>query len=470
MQLLKRVPSAFLVVVVGLTSHGDGSARATTLAPVPARSAVPAPAVVPAPVGQMINATPTDYLSKVRGLKAGDTLVLAAGTYDDPGNVPGLPVFNLNGTASAPITITGASDASQTVLLGRSTHNTIRFSGSSYVIVKNLTVDGRDLGGDAVSAQGVSHHITIENLIIRGVGSNQAVVGISTNGAATWNWTIRGNTIIGAGTGMYLGNSDGARPFVAGLIERNVIRDTIGYNVQIKHQAPWPNITGLPTGKTNTVVRHNVFTKGSNSSTGADARPNLLIGDVPASGPGADNGYEVYGNFFYQNPTEALFQAEGNVAFYANLLVSTTGSAVHVQRHNGAVRAIRIFGNTVVAAGGGISVTGGNAPYTQQVVANAVFAATPISAHNASANFTGTYANAARHLNNPTATIGQLDLFPKTGGTIRGAAAIDTAGLSAFTDWALDFNGKRRDWSFRGAYSGEGVNSGWRPKIEIKAK
>ena len=212
--------------------------------------------------------------------------MLAAGTYDNPSDVPGLPVFNLNGTASAPITITGANDASQTVLLGRSTHNTIRISGSSYVIVKNLTVDGRDLGGDGVKAQGISHHITIENLIIRGVGANQQVVGISTNGATTWNWTIRGNTIIGAGTGMYLGNSDGTNPFIAGVIERNVVRDTIGYNVQIKHQIPWPNISGLPTGKTSTLVRHNVFTKGSNSSTGSLARPNLLIGDVPQAGPG----------------------------------------------------------------------------------------------------------------------------------------------------------------------------------------
>ena len=81
------------------------------------------------------------------------------------------------------------------------------------------------------------------------MGGNQQVVGISTNGAPTWNWTIRGNTIIGAGTGMYLGNSDGANPFVAGVIERNVVRDTIGYNLQIKHQAPWPGISGCPRGR-----------------------------------------------------------------------------------------------------------------------------------------------------------------------------------------------------------------------------
>jgi hypothetical protein len=189
-------------------------------------------------VGRKIDATPSDYLAKLKTLQPGQTLVLGAGIYDNPNDVPGLPLFNLNGTESAPITITGAGDASQTVLLGRSTHNTIRIANSSHVIARNLTIDGRDLGGDGVKAQGVAHHITLENLVIRGVGGDQQVVGISTNGAPTWNWTIRGNTIVGAGTGMYLGNSDGTNPFVAGVIERNVVRDTIGYNVQIKHQAP----------------------------------------------------------------------------------------------------------------------------------------------------------------------------------------------------------------------------------------
>ena len=80
-----------------------------------------------------------------------------------------------------------------------------------------------------------AHHITLENLLIRGHGNNQQTVGISTKCPA-WNWVIRGNTIIGAGTGMYLGDSDGSAPFVAGVIERNLIVDTIGYNLQIKHQ------------------------------------------------------------------------------------------------------------------------------------------------------------------------------------------------------------------------------------------
>ena len=188
---------------------------------------------------------------------------------------------------------------------------------------------------------------------------------------------------------------------------------------------------------------------------------------MPPSGPGADNGYEVYGNFFYQNPTEALFQAEGNVALYANLMVSSTGSAVNVQPHNGSVRSVRIFGNTIVAAVRGISVSA-NPAYTQQVLGNAIFAATPMTATNASGNVTDTYANAASYLTNPFGAIGSLDLFPKVG-TLRGAV-LDTTSASALTDWSLDFNGKTRDWSFRGAYSGEGNNPGWLPTMAAKPR
>ena len=182
---------------------------------------------------------------------------------------------------------------------------------------------------------------------------------ISTNRAPAWNWTIRGCTIVGAGTGMYLGNSDGRNPFVAGVIERNVVRDTLGYNLQIKHQAPWPDLPGLPAGRTVTIIRDNVFSKAANGSTGAQARPNVLIGDVPPSGRGSANGYEIYRNHFSQNPTEALFQGEGNVTLYANVFVNDAGAAVTVQPHNGRVRDILVLGNTVVAAGHGISIRGG---------------------------------------------------------------------------------------------------------------
>ena len=70
---------------------------------------------------------------------------------------------------------------------------------------------------------------------------------------------------------MYFGNSDGTSPFVDGLIEHNLVVDTIGYNMQIKHQLPRPTNVGLPTGDSRTIIRHNVFSKQNNAATGARA-------------------------------------------------------------------------------------------------------------------------------------------------------------------------------------------------------
>ncbi len=437
----------------------------------PASSA--ANATTPAASGNVIPANPGNYLALLRGLRPGDTLLLAAGNYGvdagglDTGDPPGLPVFDLNGTAAAPIIITGPETGSRPVLLGRNTHNTVRFANASYLTVRNIDIDGRDRGGAGVAAQGIAHHVTLENLLIRGVGDDQQTVGISSTGTPVWNWIVRRNTIIGAGTGIYFGDSDGSDPFVAGIIEHNLFRDTIGYNMQIKRQAVWPtNVAGLPTQPTKTIIRHNVFSKSANSSI-SQARPNLLVGDQPPSGPGTDNSVEIYGNFFWQNPSESLFQGSGNVAFYGNILVNDSGDAVNFQAHdNGVVRDVRVFGNTIIAGGTGVSISGGAAGYTQQVVGNAIFAGSPISGGTSRDNVASVRADASVRLTNPFAALGQFDAYPKTGMLL--LPTLDTTGLNGFADWDRDFNGTARNWSFRGAYAGEGTNPGWTPKLEKK--
>jgi hypothetical protein len=403
--------------------------------------------------------------------------VLAAGNYGvtstgaDTGSVPGLPIFGLNGTASEPITITGPASGPLPVLMGRATHNTVRLDNASYIVVRRLEIDGRNLGGAGVAVEGPCHHISIEDCYLHGFSNDQQTVAISTTGEPTWGWIVRRNRIVGAGTGMYFGNSNGDSPFVDGLIEYNVVLDTIGYGMQIKRQAPWASVpAGMPTGKTTTIIRHNVFAKSGNSSTGALARPNLLVGDCPPSGPGSSNDFAIYGNFFHENPSEGLFQCEGNVAFYANVLV-TSGSALRVQTHEGAVRNIRIFHNTVVAAGSGISVSGGAAGTTQRVFANAVFAggtAVSVTSAGGSAadNVSDVRASAAGYLNNPLAAIPALSVFPKAG-MLKGGA-VDASDVSAFPDWNRDFNGAAYDGTFRGAYSGEGVNPGWALALDYK--
>jgi hypothetical protein len=211
-----------------------------------------------------------------------------------------------------------------------------------------------------------------------------------------------------------------------------------------------------------------VFSKETGSLTGTEARPNILVGHWPLSGAGSSDIYQIYGNVFYQNPYEALFQGEGNIAFHDNLLVNRTGpAAVRIQKHNDVPKRIDIWNNTVVAGNSGISITGADPAYPQRVTGNAVFAATPLSGGTQSGNVTGTYAASSTYLNNPMAGLGVgLDLYPKTGQLI--GTALDLTYLTGLVDQDRDFNGLSRILTYRGAYSGDGVNPGWVPALAIK--
>jgi hypothetical protein len=415
--------------------------------------------------------TPSNYLPLVAALQPGDTLLLGPGTYTG-----GLSFSGVQGLPGLPIVVSGPESGAPAVFEARSCCNTVSITDSSYIEIRNLELDGLGLDGvDAVKAEGPSgdanfaHHITVLNLYIHGHDASQQTVGISTKCPA-WDWVIRGNVIASAGTGMYLGNSDGSAPFVNGLVEGNLVVDTIGYNVQIKHQNDRPALPGMPASGT-TIVRHNVFSKANNASTGPDARPNLLVGHWPLSGPGQDDFYLIYGNFFWANPTgEALFQGEGNVALYDNLLVNNSGPAVWIQPQNDVPREIRVFNNTVVASTTGIKVSGGAPGHLQKVIGNAAFAATPISAADQAGNVTGTLGAAATFLANPAgdpaATPSTLDLYPKVG--MLTGSALDTSSFGTLLDASRDFNGLPQNGLFRGAYRGEGVNPGWRPRLEKK--
>ena len=409
----------------------------------------------------VVDANPSNYRTLLGNLAPGDTLQLASGTY-----AQGLPLDGKTGNASQPIIIRGPADQSA-IFPARDCCNTVQLDSTSYVQVLNLTLDGLHKDGPfAVDARGNSHHITLENLKIINHDGSQQTVGISSKGPA-WNWIIRHNTIMGAGTGVYLGNADGSQPFVAGIIEYNLIVDTIGYNMQIKHQNPRPTNIGMPTGNSRTIIRHNVFVKRS-STVGSDgARPNLLVGAFPTSGTGVDDLYEIYGNFFYQNPTEALFQGEGNIALHDNLLVNSGGDAVNLQAQHGQPRNVSLYNNTVVAAGNGLRISGAASGFTQRIVGNASFAGAPVSGGTqVSDNITGSYSSASTYLNAPTAAIGSLDLFPKSG-QLKGTP-LDLASNGSFTDGTKDFNGAARTGEHRGAYEGDGTNGGWRPAIAIK--
>ncbi|HEX7181230.1 MAG TPA: hypothetical protein VF756_05265 [Thermoanaerobaculia bacterium] len=410
-----------------------------------------------------LQAGPSNYASLLAGLQPGDRLLLAPGTYTQQ-----LRFNGLNGQPNKCIVIEGPATGTPAVFTGSNNYNTISLKNVSYLVFRNLSLDGKNLLGDGVKAEAGStyaHHITLDNLKLTNYGQSLGRCGISTKSRA-WNWVIRRVTITGAGNGMYLGNPDGTGEFVNGLIEHNLINRTQQYDIQIKHQIGRATSLGIPISGT-TIIRYNVFTKETGAATGSYARPNLLLGHWPLSGAGSTDIYQVYGNLFYQNPTEALLQAEGNVAIHDNLFVQRNfARAIRIQRHNNLPRRIDIFNNTIVANGEGITIYNADPAYPQRVRGNAVFATKPITGGQQAGNFTAAYSAASQYLNNPGGALGTLDLYPKAG-MLQGTA-VDLSVFTGLLDWNLDFNKIPKITTYRGAYSGDGVNPGWQPALQVR--
>ena len=407
-----------------------------------------------------ITVGPNDYLSAVIHATPGAIIKLESGVYTE-----GLPVREINGTADQPIIIEAADPSSPPEFLASPGRNTVSIVNASYVTIRNLVLDGRGLPVDAVKAERQSkfaHHITVEGLRIVGYGFDQLTIGISTKCPA-WAWVIRRNVIVLAGTGMYLGNSDGKDPFIGGLIEYNLIIDPRGYGIQIKHQAVRSPDHGEPVDPQVTIIRHNVVSKYGNGSEGTLARPNLLVGHFPTSGAGKDDRYLIYGNFLYANHTEALFQGEGNVALYANVFVNPYGDAIHIQPHYDVPRNIWLFNNTVVAAGDGIVLLGNISDYLRLLQGNVVFAQRD-SSRAYPGNITGAHQDAGRYLVNPRAPPGKIDLRLKTGQRGNGRKIVTR---ETWPDADRDFQGGPMSDGDVGAYARSAAVA-WPPRISIK--
>lgn len=413
------------------------------------------------------DADPTNYTSILPTLKPGDTLNLAPGTYTS-----GLNITNLNGSEGAWITIAGPASGAPAVFEGNACCNTVEITNSSYVVVRSITVDGKQIPGVfGVSAKGglgnVVHHITIEGCSFIGQGGSQQTVGISTK-TPTFGWIIRRNIIDGAGTGIYLGNSNYADPFVGGVIENNLIKDTIGYNMQIKNQNPWPDHAAMPAGDVKTIIRDNVFIKNDAPSPDGN-RPNLFVGAFPDTGPGAGSLVEVYGNVFVHNVPESLLQATGRVTIHDNIFVDAGDMAINLRDHDGfPLKLAHVYNNTIYSAKRGV-VFGSAATEASLAVGNLIFADTPIEGNvgSMSDNIGESVANAAMFVASPSVSFGEMDFYPLPGKAA--GAALDLSPFGAETSYACDFNGASKgDKTFRGAYAGSGMNPGWAIAAGIK--
>jgi hypothetical protein len=424
----------------------------------------------PAVEAGVINADPSNYRTLLGTLTPGDTLMLAPGTY------PLLPLIRLNGTPQAWITIQGPTTGAPAVISVDPANpgccNLIQLDSVSYVAIKNLRVDSALVVAiDGVNSRGGTHDILVENCTFVGQGSDQGTIAISTKGIA-WNWVIRGNTIIEAGTGLYLGSSQGDLQFIGGLIEGNLVMDTIGYNMEIKWQLPYALPAGLDPEPHKTIIRNNVFIKTKPQSAwppdfSAGPRPNVLVGGFPTSGPGSADLYEIYGNFFYENKDgESLFQGSGRVALHDNIFVGGSFRAMSLVNHDLPIRLAYVYNNTIYGHVAGIVVSGSQLE-DSLVTGNLILADQGLSAPMQKDNLVDTVANAVNYVNQPSLVLGSMDFYPGPG-RVKGPS-LDMTRFTSQTHYNLDFNGTAKGaFEFRGAYAGEGTNPGWTLRAEKK--
>src|SRR5579871_1564990 len=414
-------------------------------------------------VPAVINVDPSNYLSLVPTAQPGDTVAFAVGDYPF-----GLNLSGMNGTADAPITFDGSAGA---VIQGTSGSNTVELDNTSYLIVENFTVDSRHFN-DGIKAGGgltnVSHDIQILDNTIINANSSQQTVGISTKCIA-WNWVIEGNIIDGAGTGLYLGDSTGEAPFVNGLIDDNLIEDTIGYGAEIKDQNPYSLVPGMPPGPNTTIIRCNTFfDNDTQGPLGEGSRPNLFTGGFPDSGPGSADTYQIYGNLFDGNPSEALVQATSRASIHDNLFAGDSRYyAIRIQPHQSDdgylfnPEQIAIYHNTIYAVPTGVSVSGATAAQVA-IVGNLIFADTPFRGITPSGpNLIDAIANASLYVVNPSTALDEMDFTPLPG-QCQGLA-VDLSAFAADVDYNLDFNGALRPDSDTSYGAIEGAGNAPRP-------
>ncbi len=389
-----------------------------------------------------VRAEPRNYRAVLGSLAPGDTLQLAPGEY-----LRGLPLHGLVGTAELPIVVAGPPPPGRAVFFGRSGAHTVSLLDSAHVVVRNLVLDGRGAAVDAVRAEGHArwaHHVTLEGLTIVNHGASQQNSGISTK-CPCWGWVVRGNTIVGAGTGMYFGDSDGSDPFFDSLIEGNRIVDPVGYGIQIKHQHGRPAVAASEAASA-TVIRRNRLVKSRVAFVPEMARPSLLVGHFPLTGAGAQDRYIVHGNVLIDNPSEALFQGEGNIALYDNLLFNPRGEGVRIQPHNHLPREVLVFNNTIVAAALGIGITGGEAGFDRLFEHNLVFGNPPVRSEIDGENFADAYDRARAAFVRLDADPAKLDLNLRAARPAPRTAR--RAGSLSLPDADRDFLGRARASGF----------------------
>jgi hypothetical protein len=387
-----------------------------------------------------------DVRTAIAALTPGDELVLSGGRYSFSTRLAITSV----GTAAQPIVIRGKTGETALVEMTTDRQNIVEVQGSRYLAIRNLHFRGGSHGIRLMD----SDFVTLEDNEIYETGD----VAISANAGGTYEGlVIRHNDVhhtSGSGEGMYLGCNDDTCRVANSLIEWNYVHHTNSPSVEqgdgielkegsygntirhnVVHDTNYPGVITYSTrgnGPPN-VIEGNVIwnTHGYAIQSAADSviRNNVILGTIglQAHQAGSPSNQLIVHNTIIAHGTGIeVRNVSGSVVIANNAIYSSGGNAIRLI--SGMLSRVTLAGN--VGAGGLLGASFG------------YVAGKGMAADFASAGFSGAP---------------PIDVFPKTGSALLGAAAAQYV-------TELDFNGTPRSGAAdAGAYKFEvGGNPGWR--------
>ena len=286
-----------------------------------------------------------------------------------------------------------------------------------------------------------AHHITLENLIIVNHGQGRRLSAFPP--ASGVELGDPRQTALSVPAPACIWQFDGA-PFIAGLIEHNLIAGSIGYNLQIKHQAPRPELPGMPQRGKPYAYPSQCADQDRNSSGGADARPLCWSATGRCRGRARKTGTRFYGNFFTRIRPRRCFRARA-IWLSNNLLVNDQGDGCISSRttmyrpHRG------VSANTVLARGNGIRVHGGLVPPgSRSDRGECGVRRTAAERRRAGAESDCCAQRASVYLTAPDAPLGRLRLDPAPGRLLAPGTGLEW--IDEFSDAERDYDGAASAW------------------------
>lgn len=390
------------------------------------------------------------FEAAVESLSPGDTLIVHAGTYADPGRIN----IQVRGTETQSVVIRAAAGEERpliTRLAEAHVQNTINVEGATHLTLSGFEISGN--GGDGIRITDGAAHVMLDNLVIHDIA-----VGINFKGNLH-DITVRGNHIYRTsrtGEGMYVGCNYGKCVVSNTLIEGNWIHDTQaaeqGDGIEIK------------LGSHSNIVRNNVI---------HDTNwPCILL-----YGTSGEPRNIVEGNVMW-NCGDSGIQAAADATIRNNIILDSPGNGFNSQPHQGVNPAnLSFIHNTVVRAKTCLRLRGWSGAAKLVFSNNAVYcdrASTRITRLSGVAASGNVFTPAVRQFPTEAYSVGRdaaadfVDIesrrvFPTADSPLRGAANPEYAVPE-------DFNGNTRSNppdAGAYAYTGGG-NPGWRIEAGFK--